>query len=74
LDFSVFSRGRRFIPHTFHQPFTDFPYQSFRDRTQFSDSAAASRNPRTRSIRVSPAVIRVVIVNMGLKPFAIMRR
>ena len=37
-------------------------------RTHSSDSVAASRNPRARSIAVSPAVIALVIVKRGAKP------
>jgi len=37
-------------------------------RTHSSDSIAASRNPRARSIAVSPAVIALVIVKWGAKP------
>ena len=36
-------------------------------RTHSSDSVAASRNPRARSIAVSPAVMALVIVKRGAK-------
>jgi hypothetical protein len=37
-------------------------------RTHSSDSVAPSRNPRARSIDVSPAVITLVIVKRGANP------
>jgi hypothetical protein len=36
-------------------------------RTHDSERAAASRNPRARSIRVNPDVMGLVIVNSGWK-------
>lgn len=46
-------------------------YHSFQvsiSLTQTPDKVAASRNPRARSIRVSPAVMQLVMVNLGANP------
>ena len=80
LNTSVIARISFPAPNSFNQFPMNLPDQSFRDRvttvirallpisrTQSSESRAASRKPRARSICVMAAVMRLVMVNFGLK-------